>query len=341
MNEKVTITDVARRAGVSSGTVSHALNNIGYVNEQTREKILKAVDELGYVPNRSGRILKTNRTGLIMMAIPDTSNEIYFDMIKAVQDVIKRSGYSMLLYYTDGQLAGEMKALQLLKERLVDGLFLVHFSFDKTLLEEADHAAGPVVLCSMCNHLWVDRPHSFDTISVDVYQGIYAAVKHLAQMGHKQIGYLAGRSGIEVYQQRYRAYQDALRDCSLSFREDYVVWNDYSTVGGYNSGRILYQMRDRPTAICASNDQQAIGCWEAIRDMGGSVPGSVALTGMDNLEISKILNISSLNMREYTVGEEAAKLLMQRLAAKEDQPDFQNIYLRPELVVRESSLFHP
>ena len=120
-----------------------------------------------------------------------------------------------------------------------------------------------------------------------------------------------------------------------------MVWNDYSTVGGYNSGRILYQMRDRPTAICASNDQQAIGCWEAIRDMGGSVPGSVALTGMDNLEISKILNISSLNMREYTVGEEAAKLLMQRLAAKEEQPDFQNIYLRPELVVRESSLFHP
>ena len=338
VKERVTINEVAKRAGVSPGTVSNTLNNSGYVNEHTRERVMRAVEELGYVPNRSGRILKTNKTGLVMMAIPDTSNEIYFDMIQAVQDTMKKNGYSMLLYYTNGQLSEELKSVQLLKERMVDGLFLVNFWYEKELLEEIMKAPGPVVLCGMCNHLWNNPNQPFDTISIDVYQGIYAAVKHLIQMGHRKIGYLGGKLGIEVYRQRFQAYQDALRDHGIEYREEYVSWNDYSENGGYNSGRALYQLKDRPTAICASNDLQAIGCWRAIRDLGGNIPGDIALTGLDNLKISKILGITSLNMKEDHVGQEAARLLVERLAKSENQADYQKIYFRPELVVRNSTL---
>lgn len=335
---RVTINEVAKRAGVSAGTVSNTLNNVGYVNEHTRERVMRAVEELGYVPNRSGRILKTNKTGLVMMAIPDTSNEIYFDMIEAVQDTIKKSGYSMLLYYTNGQLLEEMKAVQLLKERMVDGLFLVNFWYEKELLNEIVKAPGPVVLCGMCNYLWDEPDQPFDTISIDVYQGIYTSMKHLIQMGHRKIGYLGGKLGIEVYRQRFQAYQDALRDHGIEYREEYVSWNDYSENGGYNSGRTLYQLEDRPTAICASNDLQAIGCWCAIRDLGGRVPEDIALTGLDNLKISKILDITSLDMKEEMVGREAARLLMERLTQSENKGGYQKIYFRPELVVRDSTL---
>lgn len=227
-NKKITITEVAKRAGVSVGTVSHALNNVGYVNTATREKVQKAAEELGYVPNRAGRILKTKKTGLIMMAIPDTSNEIYFGMIQSMLKFTKQNGYSMLLYYTNGEMQEELKTLQLLKEHVVDGLFLVHFSYDQRILEEVRQANRPVVLCGMCNHLWANHQEPFDTVSIDVYEGIYAAVRHLVQMGHQKIGYLAGKLGTEVYQQRYQAYQDALEEFKLEFREDYVLWNDYS-----------------------------------------------------------------------------------------------------------------
>lgn len=335
---KATIRDVARLAGVATGTVSHALNNVGYVNEKTREKVLRAVAELGYVPNRVGRALKTTKTGLIMMAIPDTSNEIYFDMIRAVREIVKEKGYSLLLYYTDGQHAGEMQALQMLKERVADALFMVHFSYEPELLDEVIHAPGPVVLCGMCNHLWVNKNQNFDTISIDVYQGIYSAVKHLNQLGHKKIGYLAGKNGVEVYRQRYQAYRDAFEECGIQYREDYVLWNDYSEISGYNAGRTLFQMQDRPTAICASNDQQAIGCWQAIHDLEGHIPQNMALSGLDNLKISRILGVTSLDMKEYTIGEEAAKLLMQRLDPNGEAFDYQNVYLRPELVVRESTI---
>ena len=335
---KITINEVAKRAGVSAGTVSHALNNVGYVNEQTRERVMRAVEELGYVPNRSGRILKTNKTGLVMMAIPDTANEIYFDMIQSVQDTMKKNGYSVLLYYTDGQMEEELKAVQLLKERMVDGLFLVNFWYEKELFDEVVKAPGPVVLCGMCNYLWDEPNQPFDTISIDVYQGIYMAVKHLIQMGHRKIGYLGGKLGTEVYQQRFQAYKDALRDHGIEYREEYVSWNDYSEGGGYNSGRTLFQLSDRPTAICASNDLQAIGCWRAIQDLGGKIPKDMALTGMDNLKISKILGITSLNMKEEAVGREAARLLVERLTEGDQAGDYQKIYFRPELVVRDSTL---
>lgn len=336
-NRKATINDVASMAGVSPGTVSHALNNIGYVNEHTREKIMEAVEALGYVPNRAGRILKTAKTGLVMIAIPDNSNEIYMGMVNAFQEAMKRSGYSMLLYYTGGQYDEEMKAIQLLKERLVDGLFLVHFYYTEEMLREIISTRVPVVLCGMCNHVWANRDYPFDTVSIDVYKGIYAAVRHLIRMGYKKIGYLAGRSGLEVYKQRHQAYCDALSDGGIEYREDYVRWGDYSKTHGYNSSRSLYMMEDRPEAISAANDHQLIGCWNAINELGGKVPGDMAMTGMDDLEISKILELTSLNMKEAQVGEEAAGLLLRRLEAGDMQPH-QDIYFQPELVIRESSL---
>ena len=109
---KSSISDVARLAGVSVGTVSNALNSVGYVKDSTRKLVLDAAKELGYVPNRAGRILKTAKTGLIMLALPDTSNEIYFGMIEGVQETVKKQGYSMLLYYTNGKLNEELQAVR-------------------------------------------------------------------------------------------------------------------------------------------------------------------------------------------------------------------------------------
>lgn len=333
----VAIDDVARLAGVSPGTVSRAINNVGYVSEATRRKVMEAVEALGYVPNRAGRILKTAKTGLVMIAIPDNSNEIYFEMINSFQETLRQHGYSMLLYYTGGRYEEEMRAIQLFKERLVDGLFLVHFSYAEAMLEEILRLKGPVVLCGMCNHLWANTDYPFDTISIDVYKGIFSSVKHLIHMGYRKIGYLAGTYGIEVYRQRHQAYMDALREGGLEYREDYVRWSDYSRTSGYNSSRALFQMKDRPTAICASNDHQVIGCWEAIQELGGRIPEDVAIVGMDDLEISKVLKISSVNMKEDYVGEEAAKLLLRRLEQSEPV-SHQDIYFQPQLVVRESSL---
>ena len=154
--KKANISDVAQLAGVSSGTVSRVLSSTGYINAKTRKKVLEAVEVLKYVPNRAGRTLKTRKTGLIMLAIPDTSNEIYFGMIEAVLSVAKSQGYSLVLYYTDGSHDEEVKAVHLLNEQVVDGLILIHFSYQEQLLTEIHRASGPVITCGMCNSLWTE-----------------------------------------------------------------------------------------------------------------------------------------------------------------------------------------
>ncbi len=336
-NHRVSINDVAKLAGVSVGTVSHALNSVGYVKQETREKIIRAAETLNYVPNRAGRILKTRKTDLIMLAIPDTSNEIYFGMIEGVQKTIKEYGYSLLLYYTNGLLDQELGAVRLLQENVIDGLILVHFSYDKRLIDEIIKAGNPVVLLGMCNHLWANRGYPFGTVSIDVYQGILAVMQHLLRIGHKKIGYLAGKADTEVYGQRHQAYMEALKSAGLEYRQEYVSWNDYTEMGGYNSGRALYRLEDKPTAICCSNDLQAIGCWEAVRDIGGCIPDDLALTGLDNINISRILNITSLDMREMEMGISAANQMMAHLV--HDEKEYEDVYFKPNLIVRDSSLY--
>ena len=145
-----TIYDIAKAAGVSPGTVSRTLNNVGYIKEETRQKIEKVMKDLNYIPNRAARTLKTKKTGLVFLAIPDTDNPFYVDMIKSVQDVVKYNGYSMVLYYTEGKKQDEIKALKMMHEHFADGMILVNFHFTDEHKKQIDRANCPIVLSGIC-----------------------------------------------------------------------------------------------------------------------------------------------------------------------------------------------
>lgn len=333
----VTITDVAQRAGVAPGTVSRVIHNTGYIKAETRERIEKALAELNYIPNRAGRTLKTTRTRLIMLAIPDTSNAIYFGMVEGVQKHTDINGYSMVLFYTGGKEEGELKAVRMVREHLVDGLFLVHFSYSDSLRSAIESCNAPVVLCGMCNHLWTDgKERSFSTLSIDVYHGIHAMTNEIIRHGHQKIAYLAGEANIPVYAQRYEAFKTALAAHGLSCDEACVFWSDYTRKNGRCAAEVIQKMTDPPTAMIASNDLQALGFWERCRDYGISIPGDMALSGMDNLDEMKMLRLSSIRMMEDSVGEAGAKILMEALA--EDCPiPARDIRFTTELVLRAST----
>lgn len=337
-NRKITIWDVAEKAGVAPGTVSRTLNNIGYIKEETRLKVMDAIKELDYIPNRAGRTLKTTRTGLIMLAIPDTANAIYVGMIEAVNDCAKKRRHSMVLYYTEGKLEGELKAVRMLQENLVDGLFLVNFSYSDELRKEIERCDSPIVLCGMCNNPWrKDEKKTFGTLSIDVYKGIYSSTQEMIRNGHKKIAYLAGEYGTIVYKQRYDAYCQALRDHGIEYNEDYVFWENYTQEHGYEAGKKIYLMKDRPTAMVASNDLQAVGFWKACKDYHIDVPKDIALYGMDNLEITQMLDISSIQMQEGMVGEAGANLILDYLENKGGNIGKSDLYFRPTLIQRRSS----
>lgn len=336
--KKVTVLDVAKKAGVSPGTVSRTLNNIGYIKEETREKILDVVKEMNYIPNRAGRALKTTKTGLIVLAIPDTSNAIYFGMIEAVNECAKKRGWSMVLYYTEGKLEGELKAVRMLQENLVDGLFLINFSYADDLRAAIDSCyPAPIVLCGMCNSLWAhNKENTFDTVSIDVYKGIYDSTTHFIKKGHKRIGYLAGESGTTVYAQRYDAFCQALRDNGIEYRDEYVFWRDYTEKNGYEAAKKVFFMAERPTAIVASNDLQAIGFWKACKDYRIKVPQEIELCGMDNLDTCDIIQMSSIRMWEDAVGKAGAEMVLDRLEGAESE-QHRDVVFRPTLILRDGN----
>ncbi|MDR0362074.1 MAG: LacI family transcriptional regulator [Planctomycetota bacterium] len=334
--DTVTILDVAKRAGVAPGTVSRVIHNTGYIKDATRTKIEKALNELNYVPNRAGRTLKTTRTGLIMLAIPDTSNAIYVGMIEAVQEYVDNFGYSMVLFYTGGKVKGELKAVRMLREHLVDGLFLIHFSYSAELRAAIDGCNSPVVLCGMCNNLWANaKGRRFSTISIDVFHGIYTATAGMIRAGHRKIAYLAGEKGTNVYLQRFQAYRKALRDHGIPYDGRLVFWHNYMKNHGREAASAVLAMKKRPTAMVASNDLQALGFWEECRDHGLAIPGNMALSGMDNLDEMNMLHLTSIIMMEDRIGASGAEILMRQLREKNAPPV--DLSFRPELVPRAST----
>lgn len=333
-DSRPTIYDVAQLAGVAPGTASRALNQNGYVKQETLEKVRESARILNYIPNRAGRSLKTTKTGLVCLAIPDTNNPIYFRMTEAVISTAARHGYSMLLYHTHGTESGELNALRLLRNNTVDGLFLVHFSYSEKLRSEIDSLTGPVVLCGMCRSLWAGTPHnSFDTVSIDIYNGVYQAVVHLIDSGHREIAYLAGKAGIPVYQQRFQAYKQALEDHGLPYKVENVFWHSYDDETGRIAARHFLEKEQMPAALCASNDLQAIGYIEEMQKNQIDAREYTQIVGVDNTQILQILGISSVDIQEERIGSEAARLLFAQLTGETPVPH-ENLLLHPRLVVR-------
>lgn len=334
--KKVTIYDVAMNAGVSPGTVSRTLNNIGYIKEETRNKIMKTVEELHYIPNVAGRILKTTKTNLICFAIPDTSNAIYFRMIESVLRVAKANRYSMLLYYTNGEEEEELNAIRLLQCNTVDALFLINFHYSAKIRSAIEECQQPIVLCGMCKHPWAnEEERNFDTISIDVYKGIYDSASYLIQRaGSSKIIYLGGQPDIDVYKQRLDGFKSALSANNLKFDENYSYFYGYTEEGGYKAAAEMVKKGLSSRYICATNDLQAIGFYKYLKECGYNVKKDFEIIGMDNIDVTDFLEISSVIMFEGDVGSRAAELIFLRMKESFKKLCPQDILLEPKLILR-------
>lgn len=348
MKEKVTIKDVAALAGVAPGTVSRVLSNSGYIKKETREKVMQAVKEVNYIPNRAGQNLKNSTTGLVALAVPDASNPVYFAMIEAFNNRLKQENKSMVLIFTGTTLEGELNAVKLVQEHQVDGLFLLNFSYSPKLRQAISECyPAPVVLCGMCNSPWAyNEQNTFDTISIDVFQGIYEMTSHYIEKGYRSFGCLAGESKLIVYVQRYQAYAQALFDNGLEMDADFVFAAEgprgfgfaggYDRKDGYYAAKLISQMDKKPEIVIGLNDLQAVGFYEGCRDLNLGIGDEIGLSGMDNIYMAELLGISSVDMHEEKIGETAASMILDVLNGKErENGKTIDVTFRPDVIYRD------
>lgn len=276
------IGDVAKRAGVSLGTASRAINGNPAVSPRLRDRVLAAAAELNYRPNALARALRSSRTHSIGLILPDVSNPFFGELAKQVEQVAAGIGYTVMLANSNDDQKAEADYIRILVGRQVDGLLIVPTEQTRHLPREEK---VPIVV--------VDRPiRGYPLVASDHRAGAVAAVQHLVSLGHRRIGCIAGPRHLSVARERYEGYRSVAapiyREHHFDFGADTIIARfDYES--GYDAALRLLARSDKPTAIFASSDQQAIGALRAAADLDLRVPDEVSIIGFDAISLAKLV----------------------------------------------------
>ncbi len=329
-----TMRDVAQKAGVSIKTVSRVVNNQGEISEATRQRVLDAIDELGYRPSKVARALVTQRTHTIGLVVGDITNPFFPQVARGVLDTAQARGYNVFLCNTYGDPQQELDTLQSLADHAVDGIiFYPSYGSGENLNTFANHFRPLVIINHFCTHPNISR------LIVDMPQGAKLAVDYLAGRGHTAIGMLTGVQNPKSESvRRIQSFQAALSAHKLPIVEEWIMPGQAPTFeNGYESARQLLTQHPQVTAIFTYNDLLALGALQACNELGCRVPADRAIVGFDDIlwAAKATPPLTTIRIDKYDLGRQAANRLFEML----DNPEatFPSIYVAVELIIRESA----
>ena len=331
----VTLREVARHAGVHPGTASRALNAAtrSLVNEKTAHKVLQAAADLGYRPNPIARGLKTNRSSMIGVLIPDLTNPLFPPIVRGIEDRLATKGYTAVLANSDNDPSKERVHVEMMLARLVEGFILATAERDDPLIEDAVESQLPVVLVNRT----IDKERAFSVIGQDKL-GSSLAVDHLVGLGHERIAHIVGPEKFSTGRARHEGFLSAMRRHGLEPDPDLIRFGDsFTEEQGAMRFRELLRTGKNFTAVFAGNDLLALGCYDVMADEGLSCPADISVIGYNDMPlIDKVRPpLTTIRVPQYEIGSKAAGLLLERLENGDAAP--RTVVLQPELVVRSST----
>lgn len=336
MGMNSTIKDVAKRAGVSIATVSRVLNNSTPVSALIKEKVIKAIEEFGFIPNPVARSLVMKKSRLIGILTADISNMFYSVLVGAIEQECFKEKYATLLCSTNGETEKELYYLNLLKDQYVDGIIIFTSMPREEHLQFFEKNPIPVVFKS---NPGLDKSR-LSSINIDDFQAFYDATQYLIDLGHKKIGMLSGLLiKVDSGTQRYAGFRKALEDNGLEFHEKWFFEGTHVISSGYMRGRQLFSLEEIPTAVCCASDTIAIGAIRAAVEMGLRVPHDISIMGFDDIPIAEayLPGLTTVRQPIIQIGTQAAQMLIHQIQGNGDQS--KEIRILPhEIMVRESCM---
>ncbi|MDG9715202.1 LacI family DNA-binding transcriptional regulator [Streptomyces sp. DH24] len=316
-----TMADVARSAGVSVATVSHVLNGTRPVLPHTRQAVLDAVEELGYTPNTLARSLVTSRTRSIGLAVSAISNPYFTEILQGVETSALEHGYGLLIADPHDDPRHELKAVRLLHERRVDGMIVAPSAAPGDLVAYLRRHAVPTVLLDRALDSPGDDAPAFDQVCADSAEPTARLVTHLAGLGHRRIGLVAGRPGLSTTRERIAGYRQGLAAAGLPYDERLLVHGDSESDGAERATAALLSLGARPTGLVTANNAMTLGALRALRDAGLSVPGDIALCCFDDFAWADLFRprLTAIAQPSREIGARAVRVLLDRLA-EPDRP---------------------
>lgn len=331
------IYEISKITGFSPSTVSRALSNKGYCSEKAKKTIISAAEEIGFRPSSSARTLKSNRTNRILFCIPDICNPFYFDMIKGANYIFDRHGVVSMLCYTKHSLEEELKFIDLLMEHQGDGMIFVSFNFCEKNINAIRKSGRPSVLTNLYeapDH----QPNSFDCVYVDHTKAMYLAAEHLIHQGHRDIALVIGDPAEQTGKERTAGFFSAMKVHGIHAGPENLFIGDYTKESGYHAAQRVLSGGRHFTAIITANDLMMVGFVTACAERNVAIPHDLALVSLDNTDFATAMNphITSVDMMQTAIGENAATLLMERIESERTYP--KTVRLEPQLIVRDSSI---
>jgi LacI family transcriptional regulator len=336
--DSATIRDVARLASVSVATVSNVLNSTRSVAAETRERVLKAVDALGYAPHAAARSMRGRGSGLLGLIVADITNPFFTALVHAIERAANARGYAVLLCNSDEDLEREQRHLQLLRTQRVDGIILAatgHASSGRAAA--LSRLRAPVVL--------VDRGFTefgLDAVILDNRQAALAATRHILEFGHQRIAMIGGPTTVSTGAERLAGYREALLEAGVAYEARWVHDAGFREEPAYDAACAMLAAGERPTAIFAANNLIAIGVMRAIADARLRCPQDVSVVSIDDFAWATAFRprMTTVAQPVAQMGETAVRLLLDRIDGTAPA-EARTERMAPMLVVRDSCTAAP
>jgi len=334
----ITIKDIARHAGVSRTTVSRVINNSGYVKDETRKKIEKAISDVNYSPSAIARSLTTKRTNTVGVVVPEISNPFFAEVIEGVNEIADEYGFSILLCVTDNQVEKEIKALKLLKEQRIEGIIITPCfgdeNIDKDHILTMESLGIPIIL--MDGHI---KYGNYSGAFINHVKGAFDGTEKLIQEGHQRIAIITGDMRSSPAKERLIGYKKAHEFYNIPIKEELIFYGDFSHEKAYELTQELLKLEDdlMPTAIFVGGNMMVLGCIIALHEHGLSIPNDMSVIVFDKVNTLNIIgmNISYIDGPTIELGRIGMKMLMETLNG-DNKKEIKTTTLVPELVLKGS-----
>lgn len=326
----MTMKEIARLANVSSATVSKILNGKDqHISETTRKRVLEIVEREGYIPNAVAKSLKIKKTKTLGIIIPDVTNQFFSELARGIEDAAEKEGYSVILCNSDNKIKKEERYLQVLQEKMVDGIILT--ASEQGLTRSLERRNTPMVLLD--RDILLDR--KIGRIIVDNLEGAYLATSHLLDKGSKEIAFISSSNTGRSSGERLEGYKKALKERGIKLRKDLIFLGEYSIDTGYK-GTLEILEKTKIDGICCGNDLIAIGAINALAKKGIQIPKDIRIVGFDDIQMAQYVNPPLTTIRQpiREMGEEAVKML---IAIIEKKSKGEVKVLKTKLVERRTS----
>ncbi len=327
----ITLKMVAERAGVSVNTASRAINNKPDINEETKKRILKVAQELGYVRNATAVALRTKKTGTIGVVIADNRNPFYAEVLSGMEEAAREKNYHIILANTQRDYQKEEEAINLLLAKRVDGLLITPVQDRDDDIKNLIDANIPFVIVG----------RDFENIEVeavysDEVKGGFLATEYLIKKGHKRIALVDGFLYKSPARGRLEGYKKALKKYGILLDDDLLSVGDIDVKDGYERTKQLFEKELDFTAIFAYNDMMAFGAMQAVKEKGLRIPEDIGLVGYDDIPFSSLISpsLSTIRLKKQELGAESLKLLLSRI--NRGHKKTKKIMLDVELQIRET-----